>query len=160
MATCQNARGRHEDVPASPVDVSFQAQLPKENTVMVVKFGNWCVQPRDAFKKVFRSTVATASRYIDKHGRKRYQGTGALKGTQEYTPKFAAAVVATIPSLKAMRQEYSANLKPGDLCDVIASLEYADNWDDANLTDAFAYVRNSKLLAIPGQFRRIVPNAL
>ena len=48
----------------------------------------------------------------------------------------------------------------GDLRDVIGSMGYDDNWSDANLLDAFAYVRNSRLLRIPEDFRSIVPSSL
>ena len=83
-------------------------------------------------KHNYRCKVSTSKRYKDKHGRVRYQGSDALKGTQylglpdlsevyshhsgslvlkhvslrQYTPKFAGAVVKAIPSLKGTTEPF------------------------------------------------------
>ena len=45
------------------------------------------------------------------------------------------------------------------LCDAIGSMSSCDSWPDANLMQAFAYVRNSKLLEVPPSFRHLLPHS-
>jgi len=47
-----------------------------------------------------------------------------------------------------------------DLRDLYAQLPWGDDWNDASLNDVIIYLRGSKLLNIPAEWRPLLPTEL
>lgn len=111
-------------------------------------------------RKSFKKEYETAVRYVDGSGKQRWKGSSKLKGTQDYTPRFASTILRLRPTLLAAAPKCPAVDEKTPLVELFASLSYDDMWDDAALRDCIYYTRGSHVLEIPGQWRPVLPNSI
>ena len=72
--------------------------------------------------------------------------------------RLACTRVALEPSLDPL--VFQVPVASGELRDMIAGMVQDDSWEDANLRDVYSYLRNSRLLRIPEEYRSIIPESL
>lgn len=109
-------------------------------------------------KGVHKSEVKTALKYVDKNGKTRYKGNGkTLKGTQLYPPGFASKIIEHQWDFVNDKPQFPDEaLRKDDLFQSLADLETGDPWDDAELWSVYSYVRGSKKLRLPEEYRPLL----
>ncbi|CAK9102213.1 unnamed protein product [Durusdinium trenchii] len=108
--------------------------------------------------------VRTTKTWIDKDGKKRWQGTDQLKGTQRYTYRFAANVIRLVPHFIAAKpyEALPPVSKDHTVLELFNMASYEDTWDPCcDLEDVLIYLRGSKRLRIPNDaWRAALPKRL
>ncbi|CAL1151357.1 unnamed protein product [Cladocopium goreaui] len=109
--------------------------------------------------------IQTCEKYYDGSGKLRYKGTRHLKGTEIYPMAFARAMVDMVEDLKAGakgKPELPAQGAPPALY-TMTQLEWntpEDLWTFADFDQLFTYLRGSKRLRIPLEWRNVIPSKL
>ncbi|CAK8990484.1 unnamed protein product, partial [Durusdinium trenchii] len=102
--------------------------------------------------------VKTCRAYVDGQGRKRYQGTPALKETQTYTPFFAKSLVSLIPDM--LKDPPTFDLEVDMETPLPDLLRNWSSWEDAELGSVLLYLRGSKCLKMPEEYKAVFPSFL
>jgi len=113
-------------------------------------------------KTSLSTSVKTTRRYHSKDGKLRFAGTAQLKGTQVYPWRYAA---------KLMEIHKAAAMEPGkdclppvdsttELTHLYSAYPWHDLWQDAKIAEAISYVRGSKKLRLPPEWRMVLPQSL
>mmetsp|Transcript_40679 Transcript_40679/g.63947 ORF Transcript_40679/g.63947 Transcript_40679/m.63947 type:complete len:346 (-) Transcript_40679:30-1067(-) len=105
--------------------------------------------------------VQTTDRYQNGSGKARFKGNKNLKGTQLYTWKYAAKIVDL--GFKSVHQERDPipNVDfTTPLTELYEKYEWGDLWSEGHLIDVVRYLRGSKRLTIPEEWRPLLPTEL
>jgi len=107
----------------------------------------------------------TCVKYHDRQGRLKYKGTKHLKATEIYPMKFARAVLDLVEPLKQGARG-QPSLPDGGAPPALYTMTQfewpvpAGLWKYADFAETFNYLRGSKRLVIPEEWRDVVPRKM
>ncbi|CAL1152703.1 unnamed protein product [Cladocopium goreaui] len=110
--------------------------------------------------------VQTTTRYVDKAGKRRFVGNSNLKRSQQYTYKFASKIVQMVPLVRqdTMENKIPIKVSPESFMDLFGKMNFGEEckqWDsEADLVRVVQYVRGSKKLNIPREWRELIPKTI
>ncbi|CAK9088197.1 unnamed protein product [Durusdinium trenchii] len=108
----------------------------------------------------------TTTTYIDAAGKKRFKGNPNLKRSQQYTFRFASTLVSMVPKLRedSIGRKMPVEVVEGSLVELFNRLPWDEEgaaWElEADLKELIIYVRGSKKLRIPSEWRCAIPTAI
>ncbi|CAE7652058.1 unnamed protein product [Symbiodinium microadriaticum] len=98
-------------------------------------------------------------RWQDKEGRSRFQGTFDLR---QYTAAFGQKIASELHSLIKFtpRLNHDDELQSREAIDIWNDWEWGDMWHMADMIDFVHYLYGAKALAIPSEWRPVLPKEL
>ncbi|CAJ1430186.1 unnamed protein product [Effrenium voratum] len=107
--------------------------------------------------------VVTCRQYKDKKGQRRYTATPALRATEQYPVKFAVALLDLFDDFRRSRSfaEPAGDIPPAVVTfHRVMSKDVGEDWTGANLKPLYEYLRKGKHLAIPPEWKDLIPRQL
>ncbi|CAE7769472.1 unnamed protein product [Symbiodinium sp. CCMP2592] len=109
---------------------------------------------------LFKHNQKTAKYHVDANGIRRFSGTMHLRDTEQYPVAFAKNLVQICENLKKHRAGCPQTSEIPSALDTLSSLPsdyHRAEYENAALYEVYNYLRGSKSLAIPEEWRCILP---